>query len=522
MSLFNYDDLKFFAENGFNVLFEGESGVGKTAVVRQLFNEVFGKEGVDWLYFSCSTLDPFVDIRGIPREKYRSDTQKAEDVKNGIPGEMEYLVPKWHKTVKAIFFDELGRDDKMTRNALMELTNAKAINGEKLPNLITVWGAMNPVDDNGTYQVEMLDPAQLSRFPVRIPVPYDVEDSYFASRYGEDLAKGVIAWWRELDMPLRKKLNPRQLDNAMQVFALGGNIRYCIPQECGIDKLMLYLNEGATYAKFLTIFNKEYKTQEAKDKAIKKFFNVENNYAGTIRYVLKDKEMIRQCLKNLKYEKIADLVSTNEDCMEAFASSPNAVFSEIFTEINNSKINPAFTDKIFNAYNEGKYPDLVKNFKEMGVVVIHGELLPKPTNPVSLPKTFKFEPKHTVRSLKATLDKRLKEFNEAVNDDAKSDKELKDTYEFVLSHIPPKAKWNEEVVKDSLYGLSFISGALPAFDDKHEKLMPHFTGVINELFGWLKENNLWDKALANKDEYGMAIWSTAIMNYKFYNQLNIA
>ncbi len=53
------------ATNGFNVLLVGGHGVGKTAMVKEVFDGL----GWTWKYFSASTIDPWVDLVGVPKEK---------------------------------------------------------------------------------------------------------------------------------------------------------------------------------------------------------------------------------------------------------------------------------------------------------------------------------------------------------------------------------------------------------------------------------------------------------------------
>ena len=44
-------------------MFSGRHGVGKTAIIK----DVFERAGLRWKYFSCSTLDPWVDFVGVPK-----------------------------------------------------------------------------------------------------------------------------------------------------------------------------------------------------------------------------------------------------------------------------------------------------------------------------------------------------------------------------------------------------------------------------------------------------------------------
>lgn len=88
--------LKFYLQNNMNVLLEGRHGVGKTTVVQELFEE----EGINWMYFSASTMDPWVDFIGVPKE--REDEQGAY---------LDLVLPKRVRDdeVQAMFFDEFNR-----------------------------------------------------------------------------------------------------------------------------------------------------------------------------------------------------------------------------------------------------------------------------------------------------------------------------------------------------------------------------------------------------------------------------
>ena len=60
--------LKKYYDCEMNVLLTGEHGVGKTSIVKQAFEEKGLVLNESWLYFSGSTLDPWVDFIGIPKE----------------------------------------------------------------------------------------------------------------------------------------------------------------------------------------------------------------------------------------------------------------------------------------------------------------------------------------------------------------------------------------------------------------------------------------------------------------------
>ena len=112
--MLNIEILKLYAREGENVLLQGRHGVGKTAIIKEVFNSTFGEQNVKWRYFSAPTMDPWVDFVGIPKNYTRDDGT-----------EVFKIIPPEHFTgdeeIEALFFDELNRADEKTLNALMEL-----------------------------------------------------------------------------------------------------------------------------------------------------------------------------------------------------------------------------------------------------------------------------------------------------------------------------------------------------------------------------------------------------------------
>ena len=149
MALTNINNLKRYLTLNFNVLFTGKHGVGKTSILSKTFED----EGIKWKYFSAATMDPWTELVGIPEN---------------VNGELEFIRPKSLDEYDAIFFDELNRAPDKVLNAIMELIQFKSINGRKFPKLRVVWAAINPPDEEDTYKVNTLDPAQLDRFQVQI------------------------------------------------------------------------------------------------------------------------------------------------------------------------------------------------------------------------------------------------------------------------------------------------------------------------------------------------------------------
>ena len=68
--------LNWWISHNKNVLFVGKHGVGKTAMVK----EAFDQHGLKWRYFSAATMDPWVDFVGVPREKTEQKIPKEFEI----------------------------------------------------------------------------------------------------------------------------------------------------------------------------------------------------------------------------------------------------------------------------------------------------------------------------------------------------------------------------------------------------------------------------------------------------------
>lgn len=231
----NPTKMKLWATNKYNVMFEGYHGTGKTSAVKALFNEIFGKQGEDWLYFSSSTMDAWVDFVGVPREVVDEDGTRYLDL----------IRPRAlaKGTVKAIFFDEFNRAPSKTRNAVMELLQFKSINGKRFDNLEVIWAAINP-DEDGVYDVERLDPAQRDRFDVHVKVPYDVNKEYFYEQFGR-AGEAACDWWRALDEDDKLNITPRRLETTIRMFYDKGDIGDVLPPGISTHSLIVQLDDGS-------------------------------------------------------------------------------------------------------------------------------------------------------------------------------------------------------------------------------------------------------------------------------------
>lgn len=318
--------LEFCAKNNFNVLLIGDAGVGKTAVVKEAFNSL----GLKWKYFSAATMDPWVDFIGVPKEVIDESGERYLDL----------IRMKGLDKVEAFFFDELNRSHKKIRNAVMELIQFKSINGHKFPNLKVVWAAINPEDDEETYDVEKLDPAQKDRFHVIVNIPYKADMTYFRNKYGNN---GVIAveWWEKI--PKEKKLNilsPRRLDYALEYYNVMGDIRDVLPQTVNVGELLSKLTNDILDDDIDEIFNE--KDEERAQELMEKF-----STQKVVIESLKNDAKLAFFLRFCDLEYLSSLMEQNKYFQVVLNNAPkNEKFSHIIKNLYNNTKNEMMKNKI--------------------------------------------------------------------------------------------------------------------------------------------------------------------------------
>jgi len=271
-----------------NVLLEGRHGTGKTSLVTEIFN----KNCKNWLYFSGSTLDPWVDFVGVPKE-----------IKKGNDYVLSFVLPEKmaDDKVEAIFIDEYNRSHKKIRNATMELIQFKSINGRKFPNLKVVWAAINPNDDEEEYDVEELDGAQTDRFQIRIKVPFIPDIEYFQNKFDHDWAKSALEWWNGMPDKAKKLVSPRRLDYALEIHKEGGDVFDVLPLETNPTKLIATLKLGSLEDKIKNLF----KLKDAKK--AQQFFEDENNFQAALPIIKRKEDYLKFFLPTIDNERITSL-----------------------------------------------------------------------------------------------------------------------------------------------------------------------------------------------------------------------
>ena len=110
----------------------------------------------------------------------------------------------------------------------MELMQFKSINGRKFNNLQCIWAAINPVDDEETYSVERLDPAQQDRFHIFYKLPNTPSPDFFNSKYGT-IGTKACQWWDVLPETYKPLVSPRRLEYAVDAYNNGVDLTDVLP-----------------------------------------------------------------------------------------------------------------------------------------------------------------------------------------------------------------------------------------------------------------------------------------------------
>jgi hypothetical protein len=135
-----------------------------------------------------------------------------------------------------------------------------------------VWIAINP-PDTGEYDVQQLDPAQEDRFQVHFFVPNRPDDEYFTRKYME---KGVkfTNWWAKLAPEAQKKISPRRLDYAAEMYFDGGDLADVLPAGINTAELIEVLGHGTIEERYNLLRNNKNTTPED----IRRFIQNDNNF----------------------------------------------------------------------------------------------------------------------------------------------------------------------------------------------------------------------------------------------------
>lgn len=495
--------LDFWIKHSKNVLFVGKHGVGKTNMVAEAFN----RHKLNWRYFSASTMDPWVDFVGVPKERtdnklpeqfeiikelasinlelayewvqsnWKLSDSSAKQVvdhalnrKNGLTY-LDLVRPQTFAAgeVEALFFDEYNRSPKKVRNAVMELIQFKSINGMKFPNLKMVWAAINPDDDeDDTYDVERLDPAQADRYHVTVLVPYKPNAMWFRSEYGNQMADAAIQWWDDLSKEEKNKISPRRLQYALDVYRERGDMKDILPLTSNVSKLITALNTGPIGDKLEALMKKD-------PSHARTFLQNENNYSSSMKLIKESKTLMNYFLPLLPKEKMSSLMSENDLICNYIIENSDKVpaFKTVCKEIMGANTNIRLVKKIRRAATINN--ELAVNFATDDV----NEELLKP------------DPAH-FNKLK-TLGKKTKSWGDTLNLLVSSPKDTSQQriqiYDTIASNIPEKQTGDEALlVLEILDHLCFIHFSTHFSSNITTKPFEKLIGIVNHCFETIHEN----------------------------------
>lgn len=316
-----------WVDHGLNVLLIGEKGVGKTQISREVAIEKFGAENV--VYCSAPTLDPFLDLIGVPKE----------EVVNG-DSTLKYIRPKrMHNDIKALIIDELNRaPHRKILDALMELIQFRSINGVKFEKLQTIIACINPpseTDDDAefNYNVIQLDPAHMDRFHIIVQVPHEPDKTYFVSKFGNN-GQVIIDWWQRLEQAQKMTVSPRRLEMALDMYAKGVNLEYALPTSVNTSDLIKSLGSDELEKLHRELLNKP--TLAAIKKAVKNL-----PYWNKYSEIVMNNPNMWRFFEAFPEEQIGKLLDGNESFRDWFVQQKgNAKVGEILKkheEVHKSK-----------------------------------------------------------------------------------------------------------------------------------------------------------------------------------------
>ena len=307
------------------ILIEGHLGIGKTEIIKNICNKRYPKR---WKYYSGATMDPFIDLIGCPTKCTDPKTNKDY---------LKLITPKcWaDDEVEIVVIDEYNRSKETIRNAIMELVQFSSMNGQEFKNLRHIIGIVNP--DDGTYQVDELDPAQKDRFFIQIKLPYEVSQKYFTDKYKE-IAEPAIEWWENLPTDIKKLVSPRRLDYALEFFLKDGDINDVLDERTNPGKLLSSISSTS----YISILKKLIKTK-AKDEDFVNLFNDPNKFFNLKDIVCKK---YPQYIKFFPEENLANLLTEKDVYEHILSNLKEPKLFSIIDQIIKSNLNKEMVKKI--------------------------------------------------------------------------------------------------------------------------------------------------------------------------------
>lgn len=172
-----------------SIMLRGKHGIGKTEWVKQLAKEL----GLNLVIWHASHAADAGDLTGLPyKAKIKLvNTETGEEYEQEVT---RFAPPEWmlQDRPSLVLLDEINRGMSIAMNAIMQFTNDGTYDNVKLPAGSRIIACINPDQDN-TYDVTSLDPAQLSRFSMYDFNPTEDEwIDYMVEKYGVNIVTMFI------------------------------------------------------------------------------------------------------------------------------------------------------------------------------------------------------------------------------------------------------------------------------------------------------------------------------------------
>jgi len=237
------ETINLILESGEVPLLIGESGIGKTALIKKLCK--------DKGYYNI-TIDGNMlkegEIGGLPTiEEYKTFIDGREILKKRTVyathtklQEIDDVIKKDKDKIILLFIDEINRCEHTVQQELMNIILNREINGYKLPYNVKVVAAMNPSNKydeyrESNYQVVDMDPAQEDRFvwvelecDVKSWLSWGMENNYIH----EDILNFISSFPEYLHTPYSDetiKATPRSWERISKAYKVFLNKKNEIP-----------------------------------------------------------------------------------------------------------------------------------------------------------------------------------------------------------------------------------------------------------------------------------------------------
>lgn len=339
------DKLDGWIKNNLNVCLIGKHGCGKSTCII----EAFERNNLRWKYFSGATLDPWVDVVGVP-----TVSDKNADGKKIL----DFILPAgMDENLEAIFCDEYNRTHKTVRNALLELVQFKSINGRKFPKLKIIWAAVNPGEkdgeDSNEYDVEQIDYAQLDRFHIIAELNALPDRGYFKSKHGQ-LGDIIIDWYKNQPKEVLNFISSRRLDYVLDCYKNGTNIKDMLPIQCNIADLVKKLSEDEETRTFNHLLGKKKYEDFGKFLSDKNMWDrfkpiiVNRKLFMEVNFV--NKELLSSfVIENTDYRKY--VFGNKEQTTKNLYVYTNTIHKDLFADLNKTYNPDVFETRIGNLQN---------------------------------------------------------------------------------------------------------------------------------------------------------------------------